>query len=77
MRKILGTNIAEVHGSEHKRIRGSLLTLVGPMAVKDHLLPEVDECMRSYLHNWDGKVIDLQEKTVEVCMCQSYNCGVD
>ena len=66
MRKILGTNIAEVHGAIHKRIRGSLLSLIGPIAVKDRLLPEVDEFMRSYLDNWGGKVIDLQEKTVEV-----------
>jgi len=68
MRKILGTNIAEVHGAVHKRIRGSLLSLIGPMAVKDHLLPEVDEFMSSFLHNWDGKIIDLQEKTVQVCI---------
>ena len=47
MRKILGTNIAEVHGAIHKRIRGSLLSLIGPIAVKDRLLPEVDEFMRS------------------------------
>ncbi|KAG5088016.1 hypothetical protein JHK86_000628 [Glycine max] len=47
MRKILGTNIAEVHGAMHKRIRGSLLSLIGPIAVKDRLLPEVDEFMRS------------------------------
>lgn len=66
MRKILGTNIAEVHGVVHKRIRGSLLSLIGPMAVRDHRLPEIDEFMRSFLDNWDGKIIDLQEKTVEV-----------
>ncbi|XP_017427039.1 cytochrome P450 85A isoform X1 [Vigna angularis] len=65
MRKILGTNISEVHGAEHKRIRGSLLSLVGPIAVKDRLLTEVDDFMSSYLDNWDGKIVDIQEKTVE------------
>lgn len=68
MRKILGTNISEVHGAEHKRIRGSLLSLIGPIAVKDRLLTEVDDFMSSYLDNWDGKIVDIQEKTVEVCI---------
>ncbi|KAL2349133.1 hypothetical protein Fmac_003133 [Flemingia macrophylla] len=66
MKNILGTNIAEVHGAVHKRIRGSLLSLIGPIAVKDRLVPEIDGFMRSYLDNWDGKIIDLQEKTVEM-----------
>nr|KYP69816.1 Cytochrome P450 85A [Cajanus cajan] len=68
MREILGTNIAEVHGATHKRIRGSLLSVIGPIAVKDRILPKVDDFMRSYLHSWDGKTIDLQEKTVEVIL---------
>ncbi|CAJ1931861.1 unnamed protein product [Sphenostylis stenocarpa] len=77
MRKILGTNIAEVHGAVHKRIRGSLLSLIGPMAVKDRLLPEVDEFMRSYLDNWDGKIVDLQEKTVEMAFFISMKAVVE
>ncbi|KAG5079814.1 hypothetical protein AAZX31_02G113700 [Glycine max] len=77
MRKILGTNIAEVHGAIHKRIRGSLLSLIGPIAVKDRLLPEVDEFMRSYLDNWGGKVIDLQEKTVEMAFFISMKAVVE
>ncbi|ESW25486.1 hypothetical protein PHAVU_003G040300 [Phaseolus vulgaris] len=77
MRKILGTNIAEVHGAVHKRIRGSLLSLIGPMAVKDHLLPEVDEFMSSFLHNWDGKIIDLQEKTVQMAFIISMKAVVE
>ncbi|KAL2349132.1 hypothetical protein Fmac_003132 [Flemingia macrophylla] len=76
MRNILGTNIAEVHGAVHKRIRGSLLSLIGPVAVKDRLVPEVDEFMRSYLDNWDGKIIDLQEKTVEMSFCISLKAVV-
>ncbi|CAJ1931860.1 unnamed protein product [Sphenostylis stenocarpa] len=77
MRKILGTNIAEVHGAVHKRVRGSLLSLIGPMAVKDRLLPEVDEFMRSFLDNWDGKTVDLQEKTVEIAFFSSLKAIVE
>ncbi|KAG2376902.1 Cytochrome P450 [Vigna angularis] len=65
MRKILGTNISEVHGAEHKRIRGSLLSLVGPIAVKDRLLTEVDDFMSSYLDNWDAVVEDEPNSFIE------------
>ncbi|XP_017427040.1 cytochrome P450 85A isoform X2 [Vigna angularis] len=77
MRKILGTNISEVHGAEHKRIRGSLLSLVGPIAVKDRLLTEVDDFMSSYLDNWDGKIVDIQEKTVEMSFFVSMKAVVE
>lgn len=66
MRNILGKNISAVHGSLHKRIRGSLLTLTGPAAIKDHLLPKTDQFMRSFLHNWAGQTIDIQDKTKQV-----------
>lgn len=67
MRNIIGSkNIAAVHGSTHKYIRGSLLSLIGPPVVKDHLLQDVDRLMRSFLHNWDGKTIDIQDMTNEV-----------
>lgn len=67
MRTILGdTNIAAVHGAVHKRIRGSLLTLVGPAAVKDHLFSKTDMFMKSFLQNWAGQTIDIQEKTKAV-----------
>lgn len=66
MKNILGVNIAEVHGALHKRIRGSLLSLIGPVAVKTRLLPEVDKFMRSFLDNWAGKIIDIQHKTIQV-----------
>ena len=68
MLDILGKcNIAAVHGSTHKQMRGALLTLVSPSMIRDHLLPKIDQFMRSHLSNWDGKVIDIQEKTKEVC----------
>ena len=60
------TNIAAVHGSAHKFIRGSLLTLIGPEAIRDQLLPEIDKFMRNFINNWDGKTIDIQEKAIEV-----------
>ncbi|RVX02703.1 Cytochrome P450 85A [Vitis vinifera] len=53
MRNIIGNkNIAAVHGATHKYIRGSLLSLIGPPVIKDHLLQQVDGLMRSFLHNW-------------------------
>ena len=68
MRNILGdTNIAAVHGTTHKRIRGSLLSLVGPSAVRD-LVPKTDKFMRSFLDGWAGKIIDIQEKTKQVML---------
>ncbi|CAK9160541.1 unnamed protein product [Ilex paraguariensis] len=69
MLDILGEcNIAAVHGSTHKTMRGSLLALVSPTMIRDQLLPKIDEFMRSHLCNWDNKVIDIQEKTKEVCV---------
>ena len=56
------TNIAAVHGSAHKFIRGSLLSLVGTAAIKDQLFPDIDKFMRIILNNWDGETIDIQEK---------------
>ncbi|KAG8654236.1 cytochrome P450 85A1 isoform X2 [Manihot esculenta] len=67
MLDILGKcNIAAVHGSTHKYIRGSLLSLVGPSMIKDHLLPKIDKSIRCFLCNWQGKIIDIQEKTNEI-----------
>ncbi|KAF7809026.1 cytochrome P450 85A-like [Senna tora] len=67
MRTILGDkNIAAVHGALHKHIRGSLVSLVGPAAIRDHLLPKTDQFMRSFLHNWAGQTIDIQEKTKQM-----------
>lgn len=68
MLDILGKcNIAAVHGSAHKYIRGSMMSLISPATIKKQLLPKIEKFMRSYLHNWDGKDIDIQERTNEVC----------
>lgn len=67
MLDILGTcNIAAVHGDAHKLMRGALLAIVGPTMIKDRLLLQVDEFMRSHLRNWDSQIIDIQEKTKQV-----------
>ncbi|XP_054808940.1 cytochrome P450 85A-like [Prosopis cineraria] len=78
MRNILGNNnIAAVHGAFHKRIRGSLLSLVGPPAIKDHLLTKTDHFMTSFLHNWAGQTIDIQEKTKQMAFFVSMKQIVD
>lgn len=67
MLDILGKcNIAAVHGSTHKYMRGALLSLVSPTMIRDHILPKVDQFMRSHLSNWQNHVIDIQQKTKEV-----------
>ncbi|KAI8522340.1 hypothetical protein RHMOL_RhmolUnG0003900 [Rhododendron molle] len=80
MLDILGKcNIAAVHGSNHKYMRGALVALVCPSMIKAHLLPKIDDFMRSHLSNWDGKVIDIQQKTKEMALLSSLNqiAGVD
>ncbi|CAO2825285.1 unnamed protein product [Amaranthus hypochondriacus] len=68
MLDILGKcNIAAVHGSTHKYMRGALLSLINPTMIRDHILPKIDEFMRSHLTNWQDHVIDIQDKTKEVC----------
>jgi len=68
MLDILGTrNIAAVHGSTHKYMRGALLSIISPTLIRDQLLPKIDEFMRTHLIDWDNKVINIQEKTKEVC----------
>ncbi|XVF03165.1 hypothetical protein REPUB_Repub04eG0237500 [Reevesia pubescens] len=67
MLDILGKcNIAAVHGSAHKHMRGSLLSIIGPdVVIKDELLPKVDKITRPFLENWNGETIDIQERTNE------------
>lgn len=74
MLDILGKcNIAAVHGSAHKHIRGSLLSLIGPLVIKDQLLPKIDEFIRSFLENWNhGETIDIQERTNEMASSISF-----
>ncbi|XP_009596988.1 cytochrome P450 85A1 [Nicotiana tabacum] len=72
MLDILGKcNIAAVHGSAHKYMRGALLSLISPTMIRDQLLPKIDEFMRSHLTNWDNKVIDIQEKTNKMAFLSS------
>lgn len=67
MLDVLGrSNIAAVHGSLHKIMRSVMLGLVSPPLIRDQLLPKIDEFMRSYIDDWNGRVIDIQEKTKEV-----------
>ncbi|XVF71292.1 hypothetical protein PTKIN_Ptkin12aG0025200 [Pterospermum kingtungense] len=72
MLDILGKcNIAAVHGSTHKQMRGALLALISPTMIREQLLPKIDEFMRNFLSNWDNKVINLQEKTKEMAFLSS------
>ncbi|KAL6983310.1 hypothetical protein U1Q18_016699 [Sarracenia purpurea var. burkii] len=66
---ILGKrNIAAVNGSNHKRIRGSLQSLIGPAKIKDELLPKIDRYTRILLDNLDGKTIDIQKMTNDMVL---------
>lgn len=72
MLDILGKcNIAAVHGSTHKYMRGALLSLISPTMIREHILPKIDEFMRSHLSNWQNRVIDIQEKTKEMAFLSS------
>ncbi|XP_007032850.2 PREDICTED: cytochrome P450 85A [Theobroma cacao] len=72
MLDILGKcNIAAVHGSTHKQMRGTLLALISPTMIREQLLPKIDEFMRTFLSNWENKVINIQEKTKEMAFLSS------
>lgn len=72
MLDILGKcNIAAVHGSTHKYMRGALLSLISPTMIRDHILPKIDLFMRSHLSNWHNQVIDIQQKTKEMAFLSS------
>ncbi|KAF5457610.1 cytochrome P450 85A [Juglans microcarpa x Juglans regia] len=72
MLDILGKcNIAAVHGSTHKYMRGALLALISPTMIRDQLLPKIDEFMRSHLSSWDNQIINIQEKTKEMALLSS------
>ena len=67
MLDILGRcNIAAVSGSLHKAMRSSMLGLISPTMIRDQLLTKIDQFMRSHLSDWNGKAIDIQERTKEV-----------
>ncbi|XP_059450334.1 cytochrome P450 85A isoform X2 [Corylus avellana] len=72
MLDILGKcNIAAVHGSTHKYMRGALLALISPALIREQLLPKIDEFMRTHLSNWDNQIINIQEKTKEMALLSS------
>ncbi|BFG26486.1 hypothetical protein CerSpe_127600 [Prunus speciosa] len=72
MLDILGKcNIAAVHGSTHKYMRGSLLALINPTMIRDQILPKIDDFMRSHLSGWANQVINIQEKTKEMALLSS------
>ncbi|KAJ6734857.1 CYTOCHROME P450 26 [Salix purpurea] len=69
MLDILGNrNIAAVHGSTHKYMRGALLALISPTMIREQLLPTIDEFMRTHLSFWDSKIIDIQQMTKEMAL---------
>ncbi|XP_042006635.1 cytochrome P450 85A1-like [Salvia splendens] len=73
MLDILGKcNIAAVHGSAYKYMRGAILALINPTMIKDQLLPKIDDFMRSHLSDWDNKIVDIQEKTKEMAFLSSF-----
>lgn len=64
MLDILGRcNIAAVSGSLRKAMRSSMLGLISPTMIREQLLSKIDQFMRSHLSDWNGKVIDIQERT--------------
>ncbi|XP_031095789.1 cytochrome P450 85A1-like [Ipomoea triloba] len=72
MLDILGKcNIAAVHGSAHKYMRGALLSLISPTMIKHHLLPKIDEFMNSHVTTWDHNIIDIQQKTNKMAFLSS------
>ena len=74
MLDILGKwNMAAVHGGLHKSMRGLLLSLIGPSAIREELLPKIDSFMQSYLDGLSGQIFDIQEKTREVYGLCSFN----
>ncbi|XP_074588962.1 cytochrome P450 85A1-like [Curcuma longa] len=64
-------NIAAVHGPQHKAMRSAMLALISPTAIRDQLLPKIDEFMRSYLCRWNHRVIDIQEESKELWLNSS------
>ncbi|XP_077216034.1 cytochrome P450 85A1-like isoform X1 [Tasmannia lanceolata] len=72
MLDILGKcNIAAVHGSLHKTMRGAMLSLINPTMIKDQILPKIDQFMRFHVSNWNEKIINIQDKTKEMAMLLS------
>ncbi|KAF3576756.1 hypothetical protein DY000_02033942 [Brassica cretica] len=73
MLDILGTcNMAAVHGSSHRLMRGSLLSLISSTMMRDHILPKIDYFMKSYLGQWSElENVDIQDKTKHMAFLSS------
>uniref|UniRef100_A0A7N0T9R8 Cytochrome P450 85A n=1 Tax=Kalanchoe fedtschenkoi TaxID=63787 RepID=A0A7N0T9R8_KALFE len=72
MLDILGRrNIAAVHGSTHKYMRGALLSLVTPAKLRHQVLPKIDQFMRTHLSDWNRKIVNIQDKTKEMALLSS------
>ncbi|CAM8885045.1 unnamed protein product [Rhodiola kirilowii] len=74
MLDILGNcNIAAVHGSTHKYMRSSLLSLITPHKLRHQVLPKIDQFMRSHLSHWNQNniIINIQDKTKEMALMSS------
>ncbi|KAJ3708488.1 hypothetical protein LUZ61_012193 [Rhynchospora tenuis] len=54
-----------LYGSEHKAMRGILISLVAGPALRERILPKIDEFMKSYLSNWSDKILDFEKKSDE------------
>ncbi|XP_031491054.1 cytochrome P450 85A1-like [Nymphaea colorata] len=64
-------NIAAVPGYLHKAMRGVMFSLINTNMIRDVLLKDIDCFMRSHLHNWSDKVLDIQEQTKEMAFLLS------
>eukprot|EP00262_Sarcandra_glabra_P014360 TRINITY_DN4196_c0_g1_i1.p1 TRINITY_DN4196_c0_g1~~TRINITY_DN4196_c0_g1_i1.p1 ORF type:complete len:465 (+),score=80.36 TRINITY_DN4196_c0_g1_i1:62-1456(+) len=72
MLDILGkNNIAAVHGSLHKYMRGTMLSLISPTMIRGQLLTKIDKIMKSHLSNWNDRIINIQDKTKEMALLSS------
>ncbi|KAL8161871.1 hypothetical protein V2J09_013360 [Rumex salicifolius] len=73
MLDILGKcNIAAVHGSTHKYMRGALLSLISPSMIRQQILPTIDAFMRSHLSNWANQTIDIQHQTKQMAFHSAF-----
>lgn len=72
MLDILGKwNIAAVQNSLHKAMRGAMFALINTSMIKDHLLSDINSFMDIHLQHWDGRVLNLQDKTKEMALLLS------
>ena len=53
-------------GPHHKSVRCVVMSLVGPCAIREQLLPKLYPFMQSYLSGLGGQIVDIQERTREV-----------